>query len=148
LPKGSRDERTVRRAKIQEAQERAIREPEEILGLAKDALTVLGAWVASCNPNLIGDAAVAAGLFEAAAGGALVQVIGNLAGLPESPANALRRKAAQAHGLQARQEAMRIQSLVMARLVAKGAQEAASSQGLVPVRPPPHPPAADSAETA
>jgi len=89
LPKGTDAEQAARKAAIAKAREEATRVPEAIVAAAHEGLEWAAQLAPICNPNLVSDAAVAAYALEAAARGAGLQVLCNLA---PDPATAERRK--------------------------------------------------------
>ncbi|MCW8132835.1 MAG: cyclodeaminase/cyclohydrolase family protein [Planctomycetota bacterium] len=100
LPKETEDQKAARKAAMARAQEQATAIPEAILARAHEAQQWVVQLAPLCNPNLIGDVAVAAYLLEAAARGAGIQVLCNLsgpaAGAPEAERRARAREKVRA----------------------------------------------------
>jgi formiminotetrahydrofolate cyclodeaminase len=94
LPKETEEQKAARKAAIAMAQEKTTAVPEAIVDAALEAQTQVLELAPICNPNLMGDVAVAAYLLEAAARGAAIQIQCNLCGPKAGPdAPSRRRKA-------------------------------------------------------
>jgi formiminotetrahydrofolate cyclodeaminase len=95
LPKETEELKEARRVAIAHAHEKATAVPEAIVDAALEAQTQILELTPICNPNLIGDVAVAAYLLESAARGAAIQIQCNLSGPKAGPEAPTRRRKAR-----------------------------------------------------
>ena len=83
MPKGTDDEKSARKAAIQDALKTAMQPPLEAMRSCVAAIRATRRLLEIANPNLITDVGVAAVLIEAAARGAYLNVAVNLNGLKD-----------------------------------------------------------------
>jgi len=84
MPKLTAEERSARAGAIQKALRTAMGPPLEVVRASLEALRLARRLADIANPNLITDVGVAAILLEAAAKGAYLNVVVNLAGLDDA----------------------------------------------------------------
>ncbi|WP_248931183.1 cyclodeaminase/cyclohydrolase family protein [Paenibacillus hamazuiensis] len=83
LPKGTEEEKDVRRKAIQEAALLAMDVPLRLIEVCRDGMISTSRIADSCNKNVISDLGIGALLFEAAAQSALLTVEINMASLKD-----------------------------------------------------------------
>ena len=97
MPKGTGEEKALRKSALQEALRSAARVPLGVVTAAGEIAVLLPALAAQGNPNLLSDVGVAAILAQAAFEAGRLNVEVNLAGIPDPTyVNALRATVAEA----------------------------------------------------
>nr|WP_170143694.1 cyclodeaminase/cyclohydrolase family protein [Paenibacillus flagellatus] len=83
LPKGTDDEKRIRKQALRDAVRQAIEVPLGLMRVCRDALELTAAIAPSVNPNVVSDLGIGALLFESSAQSAYLTVEINLAALAD-----------------------------------------------------------------